>query len=243
MIKKLKAEISSIEHTISIIPKEDSFKDAVADLQLRVAAKKEQIRNMHPPGARLDAARAALARATLRKEEAKKALELAESTLLAADNEIARITDDVAYLEKQVATSPGGSSTDDVVKSLQQALIATIEFAEKTPGFHQAHIIQARAAADGLSAGFVKTFEAAAKIQEARVQYASRWKQRHSVKGPPRPSDVPVPDDMIDEENTEPVRVKGKSAAQERLITDYFRPNKAPRCVITNPTTMPAEPL
>ena len=75
-----------------------------------------QIRDSKPLGARLDEARAALARAQARRAEAAKALELAQAAIVASDTEIASFTANVEELEKSIA-SAGDMAADVAMDS------------------------------------------------------------------------------------------------------------------------------
>jgi len=246
--KKLKADLAQLESTIALIPKIPEFAAATQDLEARAAAKRLALRAMKPPGARLDAARAALDRAAARRVQAEEAYRLACTTMSAADEEIARLRVDIASIEAEVAASPPPPSAQDPLQAftaMQEAMDNMIRLAQATPGYHAEHIAQAKSHAEQLSVGFRVTLEAAKKAEEARAAREriqldaspppKRW--RHTAKSCPRVGDAggpPTPVPVVSvaavdlpKEFTTPVRARGKKDFNSTLvINDAFGPCK-----------------
>ena len=105
-VKDSKANLKQLELALQALPDSPAFADSRAAIQANVQKEKESIRDAKSMGARLDGARAALARARARRADATKAFELARAAVATADKEIAEFTTDVEELEKAIAAAP-----------------------------------------------------------------------------------------------------------------------------------------
>ena len=101
--KQARANIEALEASLKTLPVGPAFEPTRQSLLASIEQEKASIRGLKPPGARLDEARAALTRAHARKEEATKAVELANAALLAADQEISTYQANVDELERAIS--------------------------------------------------------------------------------------------------------------------------------------------
>jgi len=203
-----KARVKSLEETIKILPAGPDFDAARAEMQSRLETAKRDVNKCRPLGARIDAARLALARSQQRVNQAAEAAKLAVEVHNAAINEGEELTKSLAELEKEWTESAiEDSSSDGMVLGLKTSLGTVMKSLKARPGIQEEHIVAAQQQFELLLSGIVKTIAAAEvsatkyPIQaeasalrsghdaEADWQAATATK-RHRAKEPPTTADI-----------------------------------------------------
>ena len=193
--KDAKTSIQSLETAMNALPEGPAFASSRAGLQADIDSLKASIRDAKPVGARLDDARAALARARARRTEAIQALELAQAALAASDEEITRFTANVEELEKCIA--PAGETDEPMIDTDPQAVLASIssqlgtlmESLKADTNVNPLHTEAANSHVQHLLQGFQQTIDLAAA---ARVPRRLQGKQPPAQGGPSDAGTAPV---------------------------------------------------
>jgi len=162
------------------------------------------VNKCRPLGARIDAARLALARSQQRVNQAAEAAKLAVEVHNAAINEGEELTKSLAELEKEWTESAiEDSSSDGMVLGLKTSLGTVMKSLKARPGIQEDHIVAAQQQFELLLSGIVKTI-AAAEVSATKTGTAALrgvhdteadWQaatatKRHRAKEPPTAADI-----------------------------------------------------
>jgi len=214
-------------------------------MQDRLENEKRDVNKCKPLGARIDAARLALARSQQRVSQAAEAAKLAVEVHNAAVNEEEELTKSLGELEKEWTESAiEDSSSDGMVLGLKTSLGTVMKSLKARPGIQDEHIVAAQQQFEALLSGIVKTIAAAevsASKRPAQVEMptprsrhsaeadwqAATATRRHRAKEPPTTADIfkaaakEVPRDETGADATQ----SGKGAHRlngKRTLLDYW---------------------
>ena len=176
----------AIEDALRLLPKIPETEGARSSLQAQL----DQFRGAVPPGARLDAAKAALERAQTRKELASQALSLAQKTMDEATQECVHLQSSIDEMRKEMAAGlvapalPTPAPAPHAVQALQQATALMLDQLASTPGINPAHVQVAQQLSAQLVQGCQTTLAQAQAVSPAAP--APDRERRHSEKSPPQ---------------------------------------------------------
>jgi len=203
-----KARVKSLEETIKILPAGPDFDAARTEMQSRLETAKRDVNKCKPLGARIDAARLALARSQQRVSQAAEAAKLAVEVHNAAISEEEELTKSLAELEKEWTESAiEDSSSDGMVLGLKTSLGTVMKSLKARPGIQEEHIAAAQEQFELLLSGIVKTIAAAevaaskcpiqVEISTPKSKHSTEadWQaaiatKRHRTKEPPTTADI-----------------------------------------------------
>jgi len=203
-----KARVKSLEETIKILPAGPDFDAARTEMQNRLETAKRDVNKCKPLGARIDAARLALARSQQRVSQAAEAAKLAVEVHNAAINEEEELTKSLTELEKEWTESAiEDSSSDAMVLGLKTSLGTVMKSLKARPGIQAEHITAAQGQFELLLSGIVKTIAAAevkankcstlteTPTQKDKHDTETDWlaaiaTKRHRTKQPPTTADI-----------------------------------------------------
>ena len=126
-----RAEISNqikvLEAALLQLPDTVAFERARKQLSDDVAEAKRKIIDLKPVGARMDACKEAIERATQRRMQARETLRLASEAVDSSEAEVARLGQELAGLEKAVAQEQDASSkANNSLEQLESGMTAVI---------------------------------------------------------------------------------------------------------------------
>ena len=174
----------AVEDSLRMLPKLPETEGARASLQAQL----EAIKGPMTPGARLDAAKAALERANTRRELAQQALALAQQTFEDAEAEHAQIQANIDTMRLEMAAGlgppaqPVPDTATPALQLLQHAAAKVMEELAGTAGVDPAHVQVAQQLTTQLLEGCHITMTTAAAAADAAMPQQER---RHSTKSPP----------------------------------------------------------
>jgi hypothetical protein len=211
-IKNLEAARDAIPTSdTELAPHREGIESKLKELKDSLNAPKQM-----PIGARLDAGRAALARALKRREEAELAVAAANSVLEMSVTEVASIEASVAELERALAT-PAAPQPSNFVEEVSTKLSEMVKFLREQTHVSDVHVAGAEQAVSSLLSGLQNTLMQAEALEEAAKRHRLVGKQPLPD---PKPLPVPVP--------AERHRLNGKQGARiGSTLADFgFKPAK-----------------
>ena len=123
---QLSAHIKTLEAALATLPSTPQFAKHRGPLEEEILLAKKRIVLLKPVGARIDACRQALVRATKRQQEAQETMRLASATLEKANTEVSSLSSDLAELEATVASEPIAQTRENSLEQLRSGMEAVL---------------------------------------------------------------------------------------------------------------------